>query len=156
MKNIYIFDSQLHLVQFFTADYTGLMETCVFCKIAKGEIPSYKVYEDPDFLAFLDIAPLNLGQTLVIPKKHYRWTWDVPNFGEYWEVAGKVAKAQIKSLDAKMVEFLTHGMDVTHAHIWVVPIYKDEVFIDTSERKKFDEVKMKETAAKISTKLSKS
>jgi histidine triad (HIT) family protein len=45
---------------------------CIFCKIAKGEIPSYKVYEDDDALAFLDIAPVSPGHTLVIPKKHYK------------------------------------------------------------------------------------
>lgn len=126
---------------------------CVFCKIAKGEIPSYKVYEDDSFLAFLDINPLNPGHVQVIPKKHYRWTWDVPNFGEYWEVAKKVAKGQIDGLGAKMVEFLTHGMDVSHAHIWVVPIYENEVFINSSNRKKFDVRAMSETAEKIKKSL---
>jgi len=129
------------------------MQDCVFCKIAKGEIPSYKVYEDDSFLAFLDINPLNPGHVQVIPKKHYRWTWDVPNFGEYWEVAKKVAKGQIDGLGAKMVEFLTHGMDVSHAHIWVVPIYENEVFINSSNRKKFDVRAMSETAEKIKKSL---
>ena len=122
---------------------------CVFCKIVKGEIPCYKVYEDEEYLAFLDIAPLNLGHVQVIPKKHYRWAWDVPDFGGYWEIAQKVALASLKGLSAKMVEFLTHGMDVEHAHIWVVPIYKDEAFINTSVRKEFEAGYMKEVADKI-------
>ncbi len=122
---------------------------CIFCKIVKGEIPCYKVYEDNDFMAFLDIAPLNLGHIQVIPKKHYRWTWDVPNFGEYWEVARKVARGVMAGLGAGMVEFLTHGMDVKHCHIWVVPIYGNEAFIDTSNRKKVDEEKMREIEKKI-------
>jgi len=122
---------------------------CVFCKIVKGEIPCYKVYEDEDFMAFLDIAPLNIGHVQIIPKKHFRWVWDVPNFGNYWEVARKVAKGIIKSLDAKFVEFLTHGMDVEHAHIWVVPIYENEAFIDTSERKKVDSSEMVKVSDKI-------
>jgi histidine triad (HIT) family protein len=126
---------------------------CIFCKIVKGEIPSYKVYEDDNFTAFLDINPLNQGHVQVVPKKHYRWTWDVPNFGEYWEVAKKVAKGQIDGLGAKMVEFLTHGTDVSHAHIWVVPIYENEVFINSSNRKKFDERAMSETAEKIKKSL---
>ncbi len=46
------------------------MEDCIFCKIVKGEIPSYKVYEDANFMAFLDIRPLTKGNCLVIPKKH--------------------------------------------------------------------------------------
>lgn len=125
------------------------MEGCVFCRIAKREIPANIVYEDPDFMGFLDIAPLNPGHTLVIPKIHYRWTWDVPNFGEYWEAARSVAKAQMKGLGANMVEFLTHGMDVHHAHIWVVPIYSNENFIDSRERKSLSGKEMEEIAEKI-------
>lgn len=129
------------------------MEDCVFCKIVKGEIPCYKVYEDAEFMAFLDISPLNKGHIQVIPKKHYRWTWDVPNFGEYWEVAKKVAQGAMKALNVPMVEFLTHGADVHHAHIWVVPIYEDEAFIDTSNRKKFESDEMLSIAAKIRTSI---
>ena len=130
-----------------------MQKDCVFCKIVKGEIPSYKVYEDADFMAFLDIAPLNKGHTQVIPKKHYRWTWDVPNFGDYWEVARKVANAAMKSLGAPMVEFLTHGAEVEHAHIWVVPIYEKEAFIDVSSRKQLGPRAMTETADKIKKQL---
>ena len=126
------------------------MEGCIFCKIANGEIPARKVYEDDDFLGILDIAPLNKGHVQLIPKKHYRWTWDVPNFGEYWEAARKIAKAQMKALNAPMVEFLTHGMDVKHAHIWIVPIYDREAFIDNSDRKKFDDEEMDKVAKMIS------
>jgi histidine triad (HIT) family protein len=126
------------------------MADCIFCKIVKGEIPSYKVYEDKNFFAFLDIAPLNPGHTLVISKNHYRWTWDVPNFGEYWEVAKRVAKATMEALNAPMVEFLTHGAEVHHAHIWVVPVYKGEKgFINESERKQFSDQQLKEFSQKI-------
>jgi histidine triad (HIT) family protein len=119
------------------------MDDCVFCKIVKGEVPSDKVYENADFMAFLDIAPVSRGQVLVIPKKHYRWTWDVPNFGNYWEVAQKVAKAAMAGLNVKMVEFLTHGMDVEHAHIWVVPIYGNEAYIKADKRLSFSNDEMK-------------
>ena len=54
------------------------MENCIFCKIVRGEIPSQKVYEDSDFLAFLDIHPKGTGHTLLIPKQHYPWFTDVP------------------------------------------------------------------------------
>jgi len=100
-------------------------------------------------MAFLDISPLNKGHMQVIPKKHYRWTWDVQNFGEYWEVAKKVAKAAMKALEAPMVEFLTHGAEVEHAHIWVVPIYNSEAFIKASERKSFGSDEMQEVMDKI-------
>ena len=128
-------------------------EVCIFCKIVEGEIPCYKVYEDADFMAFLDISPLNKGHIQVVPKKHYRWTWDVPNFGNYWEVAKTVAKAAMSGLNATMVEFLTHGTEVAHAHIWVVPIYGNEAFIDVSKRKKFDDKQMLEIADKIQSGL---
>jgi histidine triad (HIT) family protein len=126
------------------------MEDCVFCKIVKGQIPSYKIYEDKKYLAFLDISPLNLGHSLVVPKKHFRWTWDVPEFGEYWEVAKKVAKATRKATGAFMVEFLTHGTDINHAHIWVVPVFKgEEGFIMADKRKRIAAIKMKAISDKI-------
>ncbi len=126
------------------------MDACIFCKIVKGDIPSNKVYESDHFYAFLDIAPLNPGHALVIPKKHYRWTWDIPNFGDYWEFSKKVAKAIMKALNAPMVEFLTHGTDVHHAHIWIVPVYKGEKgFIDESGRKQISDEKMKQYSENI-------
>jgi len=125
------------------------MDDCVFCKIAKKEIPSNIVYEDEDFMGILDIAPLSPGMVQVIPKKHYRWTWDVPNFGAYWEAARKVALLQMQKLDAKMVEFLTHGLQVAHAHIWVVPIYKDEAFIKSEDRQNADKNELEEVHRKL-------
>ncbi len=97
------------------------MENCIFCKIVKGEIPSHKVYEDENFLAFIDINPQSPGHTQVIPKKHYRWVWDVPNVGEYFEVARKIALAQRKAFDTDFILSKTVGDEVEHAHIWVFP-----------------------------------
>ena len=98
---------------------------CIFCKIVKGEIPSYKVYEDENFLAFLDINPLSPGHTQVIPKKHYRFVWDVPNAGEYFEIAKKVALAQRKAFNQEVIISRIVGTEVPHAHIWVFPENKD-------------------------------
>lgn len=152
---IYLDSYQIPLVSIYQTDYTDDcdMEDCVFCKVVKGEIPSRKVYEDDNFLAFLDITPLNKGHVQLVPKTHYRWTWDVPNFGEYWEVARKIAQAQINGLGAKMVSFLTHGMEVAHAHIWIVPVYGREVFIKTEERKKFTDAQMDEVTEKLKTNI---
>lgn len=97
------------------------MENCIFCKIVQGEIPSHKVYEDEKFLAFLDIRPLSPGHTLVIPKKHYRWVWDLPNVGEYFEVVRKIAKAQQKAFNTEWILSKIIGDEVIHAHIWVFP-----------------------------------
>ena len=97
------------------------MENCIFCKIVKGEIPTTKVYEDENFLALLDIHPLGSGHTQVIPKKHYRWVWDVPNAGEFFEVVKKIAMAQKKAFGADIVRSQIYGEEVSHAHIWVWP-----------------------------------
>lgn len=96
-------------------------ESCIFCKIVKGEIPSYKVYEDENFLAFLDINPQSPGHTQVIPKDHHRWVWDVPEAGKYFEVARKVAKAQQKAFDTDFILSKIVGDEVPHAHIWIFP-----------------------------------
>ena len=98
------------------------MEDCVFCKIVKGEIPSYKVYEDEDFMAFLDINPHSPGHTQIVPKKHYKFVWDVPNAGEYFEVAKKIALAQKKAFNQEVIISRVVGTEVPHAHIWIFPL----------------------------------
>ena len=98
------------------------MNDCIFCKIIKGEIPCHKIYEDDNFLAFLDINPAVAGHTLLIPKIHYRWVYDVVEFGDYWQVAQKIALAIKNSdLNPKYVSFLTMGNEVHHAHIHIIP-----------------------------------
>ncbi len=102
------------------------MNDCVFCRITKGDIPSYKVYEDKDFMAFLDIHPLNPGHTLVVPKKHAKTVNDYEPFGKYWEAARKVSKAVQKALNPIVVIYIVYGLDVPHAHIHLMPRYKDD------------------------------
>lgn len=98
------------------------MSDCIFCKIIAGEIPCHKVYEDENFLAFLDINPVSPGHTLLIPKKHFRWVYDVDQFGQYWQTAQKIALAlKNSSLNPDFVTFLTMGNDVPHAHIHIIP-----------------------------------
>lgn len=97
------------------------MENCVFCKIAAGTLPSHKVYEDERFLAFIDIHPHAPGHVQVIPKEHHRWVWDVPQIGDYFEVARKIALAQRKAFGTDWVLSKIVGDEVEHAHIWVFP-----------------------------------
>lgn len=103
-------------------------KNCIFCKIVAGEIPAEKVYEDENFLGILDINPMGPGHTQVIPKKHYRFVWDLPepadtpgNIREYFAVVQKIAKAQQKAFGADMVRSQIYGEEVPHAHIWVWP-----------------------------------
>lgn len=96
------------------------MIDCVFCKIVAGEIPCYKIYEDQNYLAFLDILPCTEGHTLVIPKKHVEWVWDHENLGEYFEVVGKIAKHH-RDVVGEGVRENIFGWNVSHAHIHIKP-----------------------------------
>lgn len=97
------------------------MSDCIFCKIVRREIPAHVVYEDDDFLAFLDIRPLAPGHTLVIPKKHYRWVWDVENISDYFEVVTKIARTQRSAFRCDQVLSRIVGEEIPHAHIWIYP-----------------------------------
>lgn len=97
------------------------MGACVFCEIVAGMRPAEKVYEDDKFLAFLDIRPRSAGHTLVIPKKHERWVWDVEPQAEYWLLARSIARAQKLAFSAEAVWCNVIGDEVSHAHIWVYP-----------------------------------
>ncbi len=103
-------------------------QNCIFCKIVTKEIPANIVYEDNNFLAFLDIRPLSPGHTLVIPKDHYHWVWDLstdatakPNLMDYFNVVGKIANAQRKAFNQEMILSKIIGEEVPHAHIWIYP-----------------------------------
>ncbi|MFA7301158.1 MAG: HIT domain-containing protein [Candidatus Shapirobacteria bacterium] len=103
------------------------MDDCIFCKIVKGDIPCYKVYEDENFLGFLDIRPIATGHCLLIPKTHFRWTYDVPNFGQYFEIAKKIGLATKTAVNADYVSFVTFGNEVPHAHIWIIPRFIGDI-----------------------------
>lgn len=92
------------------------MSDCIFCKIVAGEIPSYKIYEDEKYLAFLDIYPSAEGHTLVIPKKHVEWVWDHDQVGEYFEVVRKIAK-HLREISGDIVRSNIDGWQIPHAHI---------------------------------------
>jgi histidine triad (HIT) family protein len=129
------------------------MDNCVFCEIVKGNVPCYRVYEDKDFLAFLSIQPLNLGHTLVIPKQHHRWVWDVPSIGEYYSVVQRIAKATMIALNTEFIASAVIGEEVPHAHVWLVPRFENDGHggaIIFSNVKEYSEEEMKNTAEKIS------
>jgi histidine triad (HIT) family protein len=133
------------------------MENCVFCKIAKKEIPCFEVYEDKKFFAFLDINPRNPGHTLVIPKEHFRWVWDVPYLGEYFEVVGKIANAIKKAMKTDFVVSFIIGEEVPHAHIHLVPRFSGDghgALIELSLIRKIEKEEMAKIANKIRRSLS--
>ena len=114
------------------------MDSCIFCKIVAKQIPAHIVYENDGFIAFLSIDPLAPGHVLVIPKKHYRWVWDVPNIGEYFEVTAKIANAQKKAFNTDMILSKIVGEEVPHAHIWIYPskeVHGEKKDFETNKKK---------------------
>lgn len=97
----------------------------IFTKIAAGEIPSYKVAENEEFYAFLDINPLAKGHTLVIPRNvedDYIFHLDEATYEGLWAFARKVAKAIGNAIPCKRVGVAVLGMEVPHTHIHLVPL----------------------------------
>ncbi|MFU2164329.1 HIT family protein [Streptococcus pluranimalium] len=109
------------------------MENCIFCQIIKGDIPSAKVYEDDEVMAFLDITQTTTGHTLLIPKKHVRNVLDMTDdiAKEVFARLPKVARAVQKATDACGMNIINNnetiaGQTVFHAHIHLVPRFSDE------------------------------
>lgn len=109
------------------------MDDCIFCKIVRGEIPCSKVYEDEKIFAFLDIAPVNKGHTLVIPKKHYETLLGMPDnlLLELMKAAKKTAKAVIRVMRTDGFNIMqsnkqTAGQVVPHFHLHIIPRQKDD------------------------------
>jgi histidine triad (HIT) family protein len=127
------------------------MDDCIFCKIIKGDIPCQKVAEDENFLAFLDINPFTEGHTIVIPKTHYRWVNDIPNFGEYWEFAKKTNQILQKNLNPIYVSYITMGKLVPHAHIHIIPRYQNDNLVGAFKNRRLNitSEKLLETINKI-------
>lgn len=100
----------------------------IFTRIAKGEIPSYKVAENDRFYAFLDINPLAEGHTLVIPKDvedDYIFNLDEQTYQDLWAFARKVAVALKAAVPCKRVGVAVLGMEVPHTHIHLVPLQSE-------------------------------
>lgn len=124
----------------------------IFSKIIAGEIPCYKIAEDNDFFAFLDINPVNWGHTLVVPKREEDYIFDLSDeeLAKMAVFAKKVAKAIKKSIPCRKVGVTVLGLEVPHAHIHLVPLQSEG---DMDFKKKIsdpDPEKMKELAAAIS------
>jgi histidine triad (HIT) family protein len=99
-------------------------EKCVFCAIISGKLPSYKIYEDGEHVAFLDLYPIARGQALVVPKAHMNskfYEAEDKELAGLMLVAKKVSKAIIKKLPAKRVSLVLEGLDVNHLHVKLYP-----------------------------------
>ena len=96
----------------------------IFSKIVSNEIPSYKVYENENFLAFLDINPLKQGHTLVIPKIEVDYIFDLESkeYQELWNFAKLVAKGMKRVIKCERISIVVMGLEVPHAHIHLIPL----------------------------------
>ncbi len=110
-----------------------MSDDCIFCKIVRGEIPSHKVYETDDVLAFLDIRPVNAGHTLVIPKTHATNIFDIAqnDWAAVSEAARVVAITIEKALNADGVNIAMNnrehaGQTAFHPHVHIIPRFKDD------------------------------
>lgn len=119
----------------------------IFTRIAKGEIPSYKVAESEDFYAFLDIAPMSKGHTLVIPKNvedDYIFNLDEDTYMGLCAFARKVAQALKAAVPCQRIGIAVLGMEVPHTHIHLVPLQTEA---DMDFRKPKMELSQEEFAA---------
>lgn len=123
----------------------------IFTKIAKGEIPSYKIAEDEKHLAFLDAMPLVAGHTLVIPKNETDLIFDIESkdYKDLWGFAQGIAKKLGKAYPDKRVAVAVIGLEVPHAHIHLIPISKMDDMNFKNVRLQFSDKEYTEIQKKI-------
>ena len=123
----------------------------IFSKIIAGEIPSYKVAEDENYLAFLDIFPLKKGHTLVIPKKEvdYIFDLDAQTLSGLTLFAHRVAKAIDKTIPCERVGVAVIGLEVPHAHVHLVPLHGVHDIDFSKPKLEFTQDQFKEIAESI-------
>lgn len=123
----------------------------IFTKIINGEIPSYKIAEDENYYAFLDIFPLAKGHTLVVPKKEVDYIFDLDDelLAGLNVFAKKVANAIDEVIECERVGIAVIGLEVPHTHIHLIPINNIEDINFARPKLKFSEKEFQETAEKI-------
>ena len=137
------------------------MDDCLFCKIINGQIPSYKIYEDETFFAFLDIRPVNLGHALIATKKHFRNALDMPDdvLAKLGPVIKKIAEAVKKGAGADGLNVLWNnegaaGQLIFHSHIHIIPRYNSDKFRHWRGKEGIPAEDFKKTAELISSAVS--
>jgi len=135
-------------------------DKCVFCRISKGELPANKVYEDDQYIAFLDINPFSMGHTLVCPKSHGETIWDMQEneIGGLFMTASKVSRAVVEATKADGFRFVQNNGEaanqvVAHVHVHVIPIMLHQRG-KVMDRMKFDPDEMAATAEEIRKRIS--
>ena len=127
----------------------------IFTRIVKGEIPAYKVAEDDNYLAFLDISPVAKGHTLVIPKKEVDYLFDLDDqlYTGLQLFAKKVAKGLKQAVPCKKVGVLVLGLEVPHAHIHLIPMQDETDVLNFHQKKEMSKEEFESLAKEISEKI---
>ena len=128
---------------------------CIFCRIAKGEVPCHKIWEDKEVIAFLDAFPSIKGQALVIPKKHLApWMFNLEDedYCRLMLAAKKVAKAVDKAIKPFKTGIIVEGIELEHVHIKIFPFPKTGL-LGCSKKIEVSKEEMEEIAEKIRKKL---
>ncbi len=128
-----------------------MKDNCVFCRIVAGEIPAAKLYEDEQVLAFLDIAPVNRGHALVIPKRHFFSVTEIPaeTAGHMLAVAGRLGGALLRAVDADGFNLILSngtvaGQVVPHTHLHVIPRFPEDGIVLPSRHVEYADAAEKE------------
>ena len=123
----------------------------IFSKIVAGEIPAYKVAEDDNYLAFLDIFPLQKGHVLVIPKKEVDYLFDLEDeiYTGLMLFSKRVAKKIKAVIPCNRIGVAVIGLEVPHAHVHLIPITEERDMSFSNPKKKFSSDEMEETAKLI-------
>lgn len=124
----------------------------IFSKIVRGEIPCYKVAEDDDYFAFLDIAPMTEGHTLVVPKHtecDYIFALDEKTYTGLMTFTRRVARAIERAVPCRRVGVAVLGMEVPHTHVHLVPLNKESDMIFSNPKLSLPAEKMAEIAQRI-------
>lgn len=102
------------------------MESCIFCQILKGSAPAHKIWENENFFAFLDVNPVNPGHTMIIPKHHLDYVFDLeePLYSELFKVAKELSEPIQRAMEASRIGVVIEGFGVSHLHVHLVPINK--------------------------------
>ena len=127
----------------------------IFSQIVNGEIPCYKVYEDDEFLAFLDVFPVAKGHVLVIPKKETDYIFDIEDqsYARMWRFAKKISKALKLSVSCERIGISVIGLEVAHAHIHLLPINSLEDMNFSKPKMNFSKQEFEEIAHTIASNI---
>jgi histidine triad (HIT) family protein len=130
-------------------------EKCVFCRIIARKLPASIVYENENYIAFMDRSPFNEGHTLVCPKKHGETVWDMsePEIGGLFALAARISKAVMKATASDGFRFVQNNGEaanqmVAHVHVHMIPVRLSDKG-QWMDRKKFSAEQLEETAVRI-------